>query len=479
MDELTQRFLREAGSIRLNADEQKTIRKNLQGLIKAEAKKEPELDELTAAFFLEAKVLALTPEERVEFRKDMRVYLRHHSVSEKSVERQQKRMAAGLFNFGKGKPALRKQEKKHARESLRMFIHNNPVRDEALAEGSYLDHVEHWLQAFFRGILPRTAFLVVVFFLIGSGVSYAAEGSLPGEFLYSFKVYISEPVRSKIQFSDSAQAQWEGSRALRRLHEAEELAARSALTESALTQIEEHFVNHIDHAERYIKDVAQSGDPLSAAQLSTTLESSLGAHSSILSRIAEHAPDMRSAMETVIRGIDTAKESVGDIRTGSEDRLQVGVGTEGGKERAQKRIADALSTIENVRASMKVSGSPRSAQDLLQAAQVMLDEANVNLTGGKFEDALSQSREVLRLTEEAKLMLKLDAILPESSASSANSAAASSAVSAASESSSSAATSGSSSDNALPWFPDIPIPDVPGANLIPDLTELPVDVPSL
>lgn len=73
--------------------------------------------------------------------------------------------------------------------------------------------------------------------LVTGGVSYAAEGALPGDLLYGVKVGVTESLMTALTPAGDAQADWQIEIAERRLHEAAELAHAGRLstsTEAAL-----------------------------------------------------------------------------------------------------------------------------------------------------------------------------------------------------------------------------------------------------
>src|SRR3989344_3616455 len=50
---------------------------------------------------------------------------------------------------------------------------------------------------------------LVIALMLGGGVSFAAEGSLPGDALYPVKVSVNEEVRGAITVGAEAKAEWE------------------------------------------------------------------------------------------------------------------------------------------------------------------------------------------------------------------------------------------------------------------------------
>lgn len=131
------------------------------------------------------------------------------------------------------KVTLGAEEKSLMREGVWVFIKKNPVRKvgeiRQIMEKPHESVTSRGPILFFIGnlTLSRITVCAVLFLsLLVSGTSYAAEGSLPGDFLYPIKVNMNEEVRGLFVFSVNARAGWEVARVERRLEEAEHLAVR-------------------------------------------------------------------------------------------------------------------------------------------------------------------------------------------------------------------------------------------------------------
>ncbi|MDO8468642.1 MAG: hypothetical protein Q7S29_02685 [Candidatus Peribacter sp.] len=103
-------------------------------------------------------------------------------------------------------------EKAIGRARLLSFMRANPIEERTFSLARML----------FR---PFTAALssAMALLLIGGGMAYAAEGSLPGDMLYPIKVHVMEPVISGLALTPARRTQW-GIRTIeRRLEEADAL----------------------------------------------------------------------------------------------------------------------------------------------------------------------------------------------------------------------------------------------------------------
>ena len=73
----------------------------------------------------------------------------------------------------------------------------------------------------------------------GGGAAYAAEDSLPGDFLYPVKVNFTEPMREHMRFDPDIRARWAEKRIKRRLEETENLMSRGDITVEKINMMRE------------------------------------------------------------------------------------------------------------------------------------------------------------------------------------------------------------------------------------------------
>ncbi len=140
-------------------------------------------------------------------------------------------------------------------------------------------------QIFFRKLMPIFAGITILA-LIGGSTSFAAEGTLPGDFLYPVKVGFNEEVRAIAAFTPEAKADWDVRRAERRLEEAEKLTARGAVSENTNAKIAARFDESAERAEAGIAELEAGGDVRKAADIASRLETSIRTHKKILARLS-------------------------------------------------------------------------------------------------------------------------------------------------------------------------------------------------
>lgn len=90
---------------------------------------------------------------------------------------------------------------------------------------------------------------VLMFVLVGgSGVAYAAEGSLPGETLYAVKIHVNERIEVALATTVDKKIAIETEIAERRVAEAQRLEAAGRLDATMTAEIEKNFDEHASRA---------------------------------------------------------------------------------------------------------------------------------------------------------------------------------------------------------------------------------------
>ncbi len=138
-----------------------------------------------------------------------------------------------------------------------------------------------WIQE--NRLLTSIAALLLIF-LSGNGVVFAAERTLPGDALYPIKVDIVEPLRGALISSPVAKAEYQASIADRRLSESETLAIQGKLDAPKQAQITALLDKHARDLETAL-DVAAAHEPQRAAAISVDYQAGMNAHAAILGSI--------------------------------------------------------------------------------------------------------------------------------------------------------------------------------------------------
>ena len=124
--------------------------------------------------------------------------------------------------------------------------------------------------------------VLAVLALGGGGVSFAAEGAVPGDALYGVKTMVNEEVRGMIAIGADADAKWQSELAVRRLDEAAELDARGELDAEESAELNEEFDEHVEAALRNIGSSGQDGVSIDLGKsIRARIDAAVAAHSEI------------------------------------------------------------------------------------------------------------------------------------------------------------------------------------------------------
>ncbi len=164
---------------------------------------------------------------------------------------------------------------------------------------------------------PIAASLVLVL-VVGSGVSYAAEGALPGDTLYTIKTSVNEPLKVALASSAEEEAEVEIELAERRIQEAAELAADDRLDEATEAQLAVALDAHAASAATLVEEIDEE-DANTAVALSARFETRLRAREDVFARVRQR---MENESETSVqRSIREASSRVALLRERTEVRL--------------------------------------------------------------------------------------------------------------------------------------------------------------
>ncbi len=166
---------------------------------------------------------------------------------------------------------------------------------------SFYRRVQVMIQAHMRRFIAILTMVSVL--LVGGGVAFAAEGTLPGDTLYPVKVDIIEPLHTALMFSSAAKASWRITLAQRRINEAAALAAEGKLSTSTAVELSTSFLTNANAAATAV--VAQSNkDRGGAAIAAADFSAALGGYAEVLATLGKQhhiAPSATEVLQNAIR----------------------------------------------------------------------------------------------------------------------------------------------------------------------------------
>jgi len=289
--------------------------------------------------------------------------------------------------------SLSHTQREQMRRTLHSYMEMKPLRAPASVSAPTF--------AWFFTLRPVAAALVLALFVSSAGISYAAEGALPGDFLYPVKIHLNEPVRGALAVSTSAKAEWAANVAGTRVQEAATLAAEGRLSTSTQQDLQASFEQHAQLAADALAQTATSS-PDESAEAAVRFDAQLSEYQSVLTQIGtaknvDVAPLTSSIQNErgAIAAIQTQTES-----SDTDHSAAAGMGI------AARAQLDASTKLASA-----VSESLSSSSADIVAAQ--LDEASSSISAGEDfaaknagSDAIDAFQSALSATEKIGVFLQ-------------------------------------------------------------------------
>lgn len=277
---------------------------------------------------------------------------------------------------------LSETERRDMSYVVREYMAHKPLPAQA---GFPQEHYAVSIQRFsFSWIHRPLAAALALVFIFGGGISYAAEGALPGDALYSVKTNINESVKVALATDTEAKANVQMQLAERRIEEAAALAAENRLdTETEIT-LAAAFEAHASNATQEVATIDEE-DSSAAAEMTSRFETRLAAHEEVLALVSADV-NATNTLATAIRGAGLA---VADIRARAEERISVSAPAA-----AIALAMDAAPAADTM--AMKVAGVPETRTMQMEAANATTDT----------ESPKYDSRAAERMKNSAEAQLK-------------------------------------------------------------------------
>ena len=299
-------------------------------------------------------------------------------------------------------------ERAQMREHLARHMALNPLPAGAAASARSWRSEVSW--SFYLARAGAFAALVLV---MGGGISYAAQGAVPGDLLYLVKRSVNESVEGALALSTSAKASWSAELASRRLAEAETLASRGSLDSAVAAQLSTEAQSNAQAAAERIAALGES-DPEEAAVAAVKLTASLSAHGTILSLLGEEesAAQIGAALGTKGGTLEASQaktapapaQALSSAPSGSNAGISA---SSSGRVNIFKKAA--LEVRERAAAALEKAKASLSAEDLAKAT-VVLAEVDASLAAAAEaeieSDAFGHYKEALRKAQSLSVLLK-------------------------------------------------------------------------
>ncbi len=289
------------------------------------------------------------------------------------------------------------------RQELLDFIKSRPVREvESSRPLSLLADLKFIPK-------PMAIFLVIVI-LVSGGVATAAEGSLPGDALYPIKVGVNEEVRAWFNFSAEAKADLDARMAVRRLEEAEQLAASSRLNADTRAELEAKFTQRAERVRTRIADLQARGNARVAAELTSQFEYSLRAHETILTELGKQRENVQVLVSPLLLRLRSEVATTSQARAEAEAAViaergsSIEAAARGKLNAAEQFLAQTRAFIERRRSSLNADVIARAETQLALADQTIVDGKG-RLDAGAYGEAFILFDRALRYAQQVKLLV--------------------------------------------------------------------------
>jgi hypothetical protein len=252
----------------------------------------------------------------------------------------------------------------------------------------------------------------------GAGVSYAAEGAVPGDALYGFKLAVNEGVGSALAVTPEAQARWETRRVERRLEEAEVLVSAGRLDAAKSAVLEDKISESAAKAEEHLAKVDRGGRARQAAELGSELEGALRGHAAVIGRLSGRPADQHAVGAANI--IEAAEKQAGrtaERRSVSERAVAV----PDNRRAAEASLANAekeLAAVKNRLTEEQPRLTAKTADlvgKLIAQAEDAVGSGRSALAEEKFNEAFSAFQKAGREAQQAEMLISAEKKLPAGS----------------------------------------------------------------
>lgn len=251
-----------------------------------------------------------------------------------------------------------------------------------------------WFARSWLRMAPAVAFVAVILMVSAGGISLAAQNSIPGDFLYSWKVGV-ENVESAFVVGTQNRVDFEVHRTAKRLKEVTELAVKKDVADEVTTAAYTRLEAQVRVASAEITKVA-SEDNEKALESALELNSTLEAHQKVLNQLQPKVDtEAKVRIELAITSIAKTSEDVaGTVKDlavkNTEEQKAKDTGALAEKtshklESAQKKLDEVWSRVMALDEEDPVR---IEAQDKLTSAQDALTSAEDDRSGEDYENAV-------------------------------------------------------------------------------------------
>ena len=248
------------------------------------------------------------------------------------------------------------------------------------------------------------AILAVIVIFATTGVSLAAQSTIPGDALYPWKIAV-ESIESVLIVGVQERAKFEVVRTTKRLQEVAELSVRKESDQKIVAEAKDRLEIQVKVATEKIAEAAVE-DKTKALETAVALGSALQAHEQVL-QTAETKVDegiksqVHDTVSTIQKTSENVKGTIADLKISEEDAE---------KQATEKQFADAqikINTVWDIVVKIPEGTDLRlDAEAQLKFAQDALDSAQISIDTEEYSDATIEIQLAQKLASDVTAVLE-------------------------------------------------------------------------
>jgi hypothetical protein len=291
--------------------------------------------------------------------------------------------------------SLSHEERERMRRVIHAYMEMKPLRQPASSPRAT------WNLGW--ALSPRLAALslIVAVFVSSAGLSYAAEGALPGDLLYPIKTHVNEPVAGALAISTSAKAEWAMGVAGQRVKEAATLAAEGRLSTTTQEALQVNFQEHAEEVADAINTTA-STSPNTSDAAAVRFEAQLSEYADVLAQVGA-AKDV--PVDSLASSVEAQRQNIIAIRahahayisaTGAARTVAVSSMRAAAQEglNASAGLANSASKSISASSAQLVAFQLQGASDTIQAGDNFADKNATPDAINEFQNALGAAEKI-------------------------------------------------------------------------------------
>ncbi|KKT87345.1 MAG: hypothetical protein UW86_C0004G0036 [Microgenomates group bacterium GW2011_GWA1_Microgenomates_45_10] len=262
-------------------------------------------------------------------------------------------------------------------------------------------------------VMPILLALVLTF---SGGTALAANGTLPGDFLYPVKINFNEKVRGALAFSDEAEAEFQAELATRRLEELQRLTVSGDEdTEASIKTRDDTIARFEVNAENAIKlaeSLRLAGKADAAVVASSRLKASLEANEDLFEHLSERREDLRARLQAIAERVKIHADAVAEVRADAVARVaenenaNIEVIAKTRAKQAEQNLEAAKRRLDRYESDLD-SSIKAKAEQKIEAAQEAYSSGEGALEAENYVDALQYFQASLSYSEQADIMVRV------------------------------------------------------------------------